>query len=75
MEEEASQIWQRFVLEPREMDQWTWGYGKGQYYNERYDDDHDLVTIDKSSYGGESEAESHNDSIPYEMFLGKEKKI
>ena len=39
------------------------GYGKGQYYNEYYDDELDLVTTDESSC---SEAESHNDSVPHD---------
>ena len=50
-------------------------YRKGQYYNEYYHDDLDLVTIEKTSCSGESEAESHNDSVPHEMFFAKEKHI
>ena len=50
-------------------------YGKGRYYSEYYDDDLDLVTTDESSCIGESEAESHNDSVPHEVFFGKEKNI
>ena len=50
-------------------------YGKGWYYNEYYDDDLDLVTTDESSCSGESEAESHNDFVPQEMFFVKEKKL
>ena len=49
-------------------------YGKGRYYNEYYDDDLDLVTNDKNSCSGESEAVSHNDSVPHEMFFRKRKK-
>ena len=45
-------------------------YGKGWYYNEYYNDDLDLVT-DKSFCIGELEAESHNDSVPQEMFFAK----
>ena len=47
-------------------------YGKWCYYNEYYDDELDLVTTDslvQSCCNGESEAESHNDPIPHEMFF------
>ena len=50
-------------------------YGKGRYYNEYYDDDLDLVTTDENCCSGESEAESHNISVPHERFFGKEKNI
>ena len=36
-------------------------YQKGQYYNEYYDNDLDLITHDKSSG-----SESHNESMPQE---------
>ena len=50
-------------------------HGKGQYCNEYYHDDLDLVTFEKTSCSGESEAESHNGSVPHEMFFAKEKHI
>ena len=56
------------------MDQWLW-ISKRVDYNEYNDDDLDLVTTNKSSCSGESEVESHNDSVPHEMFFGKEKNI
>ena len=54
------------------MDKWTW-LVKGQYYKEYYDDDLDLVTTGQSSCSGESEAESHNESVPHEMIFWKRK--
>ena len=45
-------------------------YEKGQYYNECYDDDLDLVTTDESSYSGESEADSK-----WEMFEVQDKQL
>ena len=72
-EEEVCYIWQRFVLQPKEMDQWTW-FEKEPYYQEYYNDDFDLVTTGQSSCSGESEAESHNESVPHEMFFGREEK-
>ena len=72
-EEEVCYIWQRFVLQPKEMDQWTW-FEKEPYYQEYYKDDFDLVTTGQSSCSGESEAESHNESIPHEMFFWKRRK-
>ena len=38
-------------------------YGKGKYYNEYYDDDFDLITIDENS-------ETNNDLLPKEKTLG-----
>ena len=40
-------------------------YGKEQYYNKYYNDDLDLITTAENS-GSESEADSHNDSVPQE---------
>ena len=65
MKEETCQIRQRFVSQPREMDQWTWIW-KRAYYNEYYDDDLHLVTTDENSCSGESEAESYNDFEPHD---------
>ena len=48
-------------------------YGKGRYYNEYYNYDLDLVTTDDSSWSGESEAKSHNDSVPHEILFAKKK--
>ena len=48
-------------------------YGKVRYYSEYYNDDLDLVTTGESSCSGESEAASHNDSVPHKTFFGKEK--
>ena len=45
-----------------------------EYYDEYYDGDLNLVTTDESSCSGKLEAESYNDSVPHEMFFGKEKK-
>ena len=53
-------MWQKFVLQPREMVQWTWIW-KEWYYNQYYDNDFDLVTTDESSCSSESEAESKNE--------------
>ena len=50
-------------------------YGKGWYYNEFYDDDLDLEITDEGSCSGESEAESHSDSVPHEMSFAKEKNV
>ena len=46
-----------------------------RYYNEYYDDDLDLVTTGERPCSGELEAESHNGSVPHEMFSAKEKNI
>ena len=48
-------------------------YGKGQCCNEHYDDDLNLITTDESSCSDEWEDESLNDSVPHEIFFGKEK--
>ena len=40
-------------------------YGKGQYYNEYYNDGFDLIKTDKNSDG-----ESHNDPVSQEKTLG-----
>ena len=50
-------------------------YGKGRYYNEYYDDDLDLVTTDKNSCSGESEAVHIITLYRTKCFFAKEKNI
>ena len=65
VEEEACKIWQASYY-----NQGKWinenEYGRGRYNNKCYDDYLDLIRTDES-YGIESEAESHNDSVPLEI--------
>ena len=60
------------------MNQWTWIWERAIYitnecYNQYYDDNLNLVTTDESSSSSELEAESHNDSVPHEMFFQNKK--
>ena len=60
-------------MQPREIEH-EHEYGKGQHYNEYYNDDLGLVKTDGNSCS-ESEAESHKDSVPHKMFFAKVKNI